>query len=230
VTDRTFPRTGERVLLSWSSGKDCAWALHALRQAGANVVGLLTTFNEAFGRVAMHSTRRDIARAQARAAGAPMWEVDLPWPCSNEQYESRMAVAMARAKAEGITCVAFGDLFLPDVRKYREEKLASVGIAAAFPIWTTPAATADLAGEMLRAGLRAKVSSVDPRKIAGSFAGREYDAAFLADLPPAADRCGENGEFHTICYAGPMFAAPIALAAGEVVQRDGFWFADFALA
>jgi diphthamide synthase (EF-2-diphthine--ammonia ligase) len=193
-------------------------------------VGLLTTFNEAFARVSMHATRREVVEAQARSAGLPLWPVDLPWPCPNEEYESRMAGAMARAKANSVTCVAFGDLYLPDVRRYREEKLAGAGLAAAFPLWTRPDATAALADEMLRAGLRAKVSSVDPRRIAGSFAGREYDASLLADLPPAADRCGENGEFHTICYGGPMFAAPIPLESGEVVQRDGFWFADFRLA
>jgi len=219
----------EKVLLSWSSGKDCAWALHTLRRQGANVIGLLSTFNEAFDRVAMHSTRREIAQAQAEAAGLPLWPVMLPWPCSNEEYERRMTGAMTRAREAGVTVMAFGDLFLEDIRKYREDKMAPTGIKPVFPVWRTRGDTPALAREMLAAGLRARVSSVDPRQIASSFVGREYDDAFLRDLPPTADPCGENGEFHTICWDGPMFSRPVPLRPGEVVERDGFWYADFSL-
>ncbi|HRU06469.1 MAG TPA: ATP-binding protein [Candidatus Brocadiia bacterium] len=220
---------GEKVMLSWSSGKDCAWALHILRRQGVNVVGLLSTFNEAFGRMAMHSTRREIAEAQAEAAGLPLWAVMLPWPCSNEAYEERIGEAMRRVKEAGVTAMAFGDLFLEDIRKYREEKMAGTGIRPIFPLWGTRKDTPGLAREMLAAGLKAFVSSVDPKQIDRSFVGRAYDAGFVGALPPAADPCGENGEFHTICWDGPMFMRPVALRAGEVVERDGFWYADFEL-
>jgi len=217
------------ALMSWSSGKDCAWALHLLRQSGTNVTGLLTTFNIAFNRVAMHSTRRDVVEEQARELGLPLWPVELPWPCSNENYERIMADVMLRAKTEGVTHVAFGDLYLEDIRRYREEKLAPLGIQSLFPIWTTRERAPMLAREMLGAGLRAKVTSVDPKQIDPSFVGREYDKTFLADLPKKADPCGENGEFHTVAYAGPMFKRPLCLEPGEIVERDGFWFADFKL-
>jgi uncharacterized protein (TIGR00290 family) len=230
VATESTPEAGAQVLLAWSSGKDSAWALHVLRRQAVEVVGLLTTFNEAFDRVAMHSTRREIAEAQAEAAGLPLWSVMLPWPCSNEQYEERMAVAMARAESEGVTHVAFGDLFLEGIRDYRIEKLAQTRLQPLFPIWTSADHTAELAQEMLAAGLRARVTCVDPRKLDASFVGREYDAQFLADLPPGVDPCGENGEFHTVCYAGPAFAHDIALEPGEIVERDGFWFAEFTLA
>lgn len=221
-----------RILLAWSSGKDSAWALHVLRQAAAGdpaaprVAGLLTTVNATHGRVAMHAVRRELLLAQARAAGLPLVEVPIPYPCSNAQYEQAMGAAMARARAEGVTHVAFGDLFLEDVRRYREEKLAGSGIAPLFPLWGRP--TRALADEMLDAGVVAHLTAVDPSRVPAALAGRRWDRALLAELPPQADPCGEHGEFHTFVSAGPMFAAPLAVRAGEVVTRDGFVFADLA--
>jgi diphthamide synthase (EF-2-diphthine--ammonia ligase) len=203
--------------------------LHVLRGQGLRLAGLLTTFNEAFDRVSMHGTRREVVEAQAQAAGLELWPVPLPWPCPNEEYERRMAVVMVRAKAAGVTHVAFGDLFLPDIRRYREEKLASTGLRPLFPLWTTPQGTRGLAEEMIRAGLRARLASVDPHQLPADRVGREFDDAFLTGLPVGVDPCGENGEFHTVCHAGPMFASSIPLEAGEIVHRDGFWYADFRL-
>lgn len=216
-----------KVLLSWSSGKDSAWALHVLRQRGdVEIVGLLTTFNEAADRVAMHAVRRELVEAQALATGLFSWPIWLPWPCSSDAYEQRLGEALARARGRGITGIAFGDLFLEDIRAYRERQLAGTGLKPLFPLWGTPADTPRLAREMLAGGLRAVLTCVDPKQIDGRFAGRQFDADFLADLPPHADCCGERGEFHTFCYAGPMFAQPLAVHAGPVVCRDGFWFAD----
>jgi uncharacterized protein (TIGR00290 family) len=217
-----------RVLLSWSSGKDSAWALHLLRQrADCELAGLLTTINSEFDRVAMHGTRRSVLEAQAKAAGLPLWTVPLPWPCSNEQYEERMREVCDRAVNEGVQAVAFGDLFLPDVRAYREKQLAPTGLEPWFPLWQLP--TDALAREMIAAGVRARLTCVDSKQLATSFAGREFDEALLGELPAKVDPCGEYGEFHTCVYAGPMFDKPIALEAGEVVLRDGFAFADFAV-
>ena len=215
-----------RVLLSWSSGKDSAWALHVLRQQpGIEVVGLLTTLNNEFQRVAMHGTRRSVLETQAVAAQLPLWVVPLPWPCSNEIYQQLMSEVCDRAIREQVDAMAFGDLFLPDIRAYRESQLKPTGLEPLFPLWQIP--TAALAREMIAGGLRAKVVCVDPRKLPASFAGRDFDAALLDDLPPEIDPCAERGEFHTCAYAGPMFAAPVNLEAGEVVERDGFVFADF---
>jgi uncharacterized protein (TIGR00290 family) len=214
-----------RVLLSWSSGKDSAWALHVLRQRGdVEVVALLTTINRTAGRVAMHAVREQLVDLQAEAAGLPLWKVDIPQKCSNEEYESAMATAMGRAKVEGISAVAFGDLFLEDVRAYRELKLAGTGIEALFPLWGLP--TAFLAREMVAAGLRAQLTCVDPNVLDRSFAGRTFDEKLLDDLPAEIDPCGERGEFHTSAWSGPMFRAPIAVKVGEIVERDGFVFAD----
>jgi uncharacterized protein (TIGR00290 family) len=219
--------TRRRVLLSWSSGKDSAWTLHVLRQErNADVVGLLTTFNEAAGRVAMHAVRRTLVEAQAAAAGLPLWPVPLPWPCSNAEYEHRMAAVIRRARDEGVTHVAFGDLFLEDVRTYRIRQLSGTGIEPLFPLWRTPADTPELARRMLDGGLRAVLTCVDPRQLPEPFVGRPYDAALLADLPPGVDPCGERGEFHTFCFGGPIFAFEIAVQVGETVSRDGFCFAD----
>jgi uncharacterized protein (TIGR00290 family) len=218
----------KRVLLSWSSGKDSAWALHVLRQDPAlELVGLLTTLNTEFQRVAMHGTRLAVLEAQAAAAGLPLWVVPLPWPCSNEIYEQRMTEVCDRAVSEHIDAMAFGDLFLEDVRAYREKQLKPTGIEPLFPLWQIP--TDELARTMIAGGLRARVACVDSKQLPASFAGREFDAAFLADLPPGTDPCAERGEFHTCAYAGPMFAAPLHLEPGEVVNRDGFIFADFQL-
>ena len=222
-------RQPSKVLLSWSSGKDSAWALHVLRQDPAvEVVGLLTTFNEVYDRVAMHAVRRDVVEAQARAAGLPLWQVPIPSPCPNEVYEDRMRGALERARAAGVTGVAFGDLFLEDVRRYREDCMAGTGIAPLFPLWDRP--TRALAREMIAGGLRARITCVNPARLDRGFAGREFDAALLAELPDDVDPCAERGEFHTCCYAGPMFARPVPLQVGETLERDGFLFTDVRLA
>lgn len=214
-----------RAVLSWSSGKDCAWALHVLRQRGeVEVVGLVTTFNEAVGRVAMHGVRMDLVRAQAAAARLPLWEVPLPWPCSNEAYEQRMRGVFDRARAEGVQAIAYGDLHLEDIRDYRERQMATTGIEAWFPVWGSE--TSGLARAMIAAGLRAVLTCVDPRQIGPEFVGRSFDEALLADLPSTVDPCGERGEFHTFCHAGPMFDAPVEIAVGERVERDGYRFID----
>lgn len=216
-----------KVLLSWSSGKDSAWALHRLRQrGGVEVVGLVTTLNEAFGRVAMHGVRAELVQAQADAAGLPLWPVPLSWPCSNDEYEARMRDVIEKARSAGITAFAFGDLFLADIRAYRERQLAGTGIEPLFPIWGTPADTPALARDMIAAGFRATLACVDPRHLSPTFAGREFDGELLADLPPGVDPCGENGEFHTFCHAGPVFARTIPMRVGDVVGRDGFCFVD----
>jgi len=217
--------TPPRALVAWSSGKDAAWALHELRRAGAlEVVGLLTTVTADFGRVSMHAVREELLDRQAAALGLPCRKVRIPWPCPNETYEAEMARAIAEARAAGVTHVAFGDLFLEDVRAYREEKLRGTGIEPVFPLWGRD--TARLAREMLAGGLRATITCVDPRQLDPAFAGRPFDGALLGALPPGVDPCGERGEFHTYAWAGPMFAAPIAVAPGAVVTRDGFVFAD----
>jgi uncharacterized protein (TIGR00290 family) len=214
-----------KVLLSWSSGKDSAWALHTLRQrTDVEVVGLLTTVNESADRVAMHAVRSELLRAQAAATGLPLFALGIPSPCSNEQYEAVMAAAIQRARADGVTAVAFGDLFLEDIRRYRVEKLAGTGIEPIFPIWGIP--TDGLARAMIAGGLRARLTCVDPKQLDPSFVAREFDETLLAALPPGVDPCGERGEFHSFAYAGPMFSAPIAIQSGEVVTRDGFVFAD----
>ncbi len=218
----------KRVLLSWSSGKDSAWTLHVLRRDPAiEICGLLTTLNAEFDRVAMHGVRRAVLEAQAAAAGLPLWIVPLPWPCPNEVYEQRMAETCERAVAEKIDAVAFGDLFLEDVRAYRVRQLAPTGLEPLFPLWQIP--TDALAREMIAGGLRARLSCVDTKQLPADFAGREFDLSLMRDLPAAADPCGERGEFHTCVYAGPMFRAPLPITTGEVVTRDGFTFADFAM-
>jgi uncharacterized protein (TIGR00290 family) len=215
----------KRILLSWSSGKDSAWSLQVLRQrAEYEVVGLLTTFNEEADRVAMHAVRRDLVERQAAAAGLPLWAVPLPWPCSNEQYEGLMAQACARAVAEGIEGVAFGDLFLEDVRAYREKQMKGTGLEPIFPVWGLP--TAALAREMIAAGTRAKLTCVDTEKLDRAFVGREFDEELLADLPEEVDPCGERGEFHSFVYAGPMLKAVVPVSVGETVVRGQFVFAD----
>jgi len=213
------------TLLSWSSGKDSAWSLHLLRRnPNYRVDALLTTFNSTASRVAMHAVRRELAEAQAERTGIPLWSVDLPWPCSNAVYEGLMQGVCDRALAAGITAMAFGDLFLEDIRAYREKQLEPTGITPVFPVWQIP--TAQLARDLVDAGVRAKVTCVDPSKLDASFAGREYDMEFLFDLPPSVDPCGENGEFHTFVYDAPVFSSAIAIRSGEIVTRDGFVFAD----
>lgn len=216
----------KRVLLSWSSGKDSSWALYRLRQNPAvEVVGLLTTFNNAFQRSAIHGVRRQLLQGQALAVGLPLIEIFLPWPCSNEDYESIMGSALEQAKSEfAVEAVAFGDLFLEDIRRYREERMEGTGLQLLFPLWGMP--TDQLATEMIDGGLRATLTCVDPRKVSADWAGREFDRSLLQALPPGVDPCGENGEFHTFAWDGPMFAAPLSLHKGPVVMRDGFVYAD----
>ena len=217
--------TRPKALLSWSSGKDAAWALHVLRKTGeVEVVGLLTTTNAAFDRVAMHGVREVLLEAQAEAVGLPLWKVPLPWPCSNEAYQACMVKVCAEAMEQGIAVMAFGDLFLEDVRAYRIQNLAGTGLRPIFPIWNP--ATAGLARDMVAAGLKATLVCVDPRVLDARFAGRAFDEGLLADLPPAVDPCGERGEFHTFAWDGPMFRQPVLVRPGEVVERDGFVFAD----
>jgi uncharacterized protein (TIGR00290 family) len=214
-----------KAFVSWSSGKDSAWALHAVRQAGeVEIAGLLTTTNDAVGRVAMHGVRETLLDAQAARAGLPLMKVPLPWPCPNDAYEALMAEAVARLVADGVTHMIFGDLFLEDIRAYRDRNLAGAGIAPVYPLWQRD--TRELAREMIAGGLVATVVSVDPAQLDPGFAGRTFDARFLGDLPDGADPCGENGEFHTLVTDGPMFDRPIPTAVGETVTRDGFVFTD----
>lgn len=214
-----------RVALSWSSGKDSAWTLHRLRQdPDVELVGLMTTVNTTHERVAMHSTRLELAEAQARAVGLPLHVIPLPWPCPNEVYERVMREAVEDTLGRGVTHVAFGDLFLEDIRAYRVKQLEGSGLEPLFPIWQEP--TGPLARRMVDAGVEAYVTCVDPRKLPASFAGRRFDHAFLDDLPEGVDPCGEYGEFHTCVVAGPMFRQPLSAVRGEVVERDGFCFAD----
>ena len=214
-----------KVLLSWSSGKDSAWALHVLRQQHpVAVAGLLTTINERADRVAMHAVRSSLLRGQAEAAGLPLMTVPLPYPCSNEEYETRMGTAVRDALDQGYTHVAFGDLFLEDVRRYREDRLRGTGLTPLFPLWGRP--TPALAQEMIDGGLEAWLTCVDPRVMPREFAGRRFEHQLLESLPPGVDPCGERGEFHTCVVAGPMFDRRIDVDTGEVVERDGFVFAD----
>ncbi len=214
-----------KAWLSWSSGKDSAWALHIMRQRGDfEIAALLTTVNQKYQRVAMHAVRESVLEQQAAAAGIPLVKIPIPSPCPNEVYERAMSAAMAQARSEGVTHVAFGDLFLEDIRKYREENLAKCGMTPVFPLWLKN--TRELANEMIVSGLRAYLTCVDPRKLDRSFAGRAFDNQFLTDIPAHVDSCGENGEFHTCVVAGPMFASPIDVSVGEIVERDGFVFAD----
>jgi uncharacterized protein (TIGR00290 family) len=214
-----------RALIAWSSGKDSAWALHEARRAGDyDIVSALTTVNETFSRVAMHGVRQEILDAQLAAVGLPAIVVPIPHPCSNDVYEARMATALDRAKADGITHVIFGDLFLEDIRAYREQKLATTGITPVFPLWQRP--TDALARDMIAGGLEARLATVDLAKLSVDFAGRSFDAALMNDLPEGVDPCGENGEFHTCVIAGPMFSRRLDIVVGETVLRDGFAYAD----
>lgn len=214
-----------KLLLSWSSGKDSAWTLHLLRRReDVDVVGLMSTINMAHQRVAMHAVRLALLEAQAEAAGLPLWLVPIPNPCSNQVYEAAMDAVLDKARAAGVNALAFGDLFLEDIRRYREARMAGSGMTLLFPLWKIP--TDVLARDMIAGGLRARLTCVDPRQLSSSFAGREFDAALLADLPAEVDPCGERGEFHTFAYDGPMFSRPIGVRSGEITERDGFVFAD----
>jgi len=214
-----------KTLVSWSTGKDSAWMLHVLRAEGRlKPAALLTSINEPADRVAMHAVRSEVLREQAAAVALPLWPVLLPSPCSNAVYEQRMADVVRRARDDGFTHVAFGDLFLEDVRRYREDRLAGTGLSPVFPLWGRP--TSALAREMIAGGLEAILTCVDPRALPRDFAGRSYDSALLDDLPASVDPCGERGEFHTCAVAGPMFSRRIAVEVGVIVEREGFVFAD----
>src|ERR1041384_4944309 len=214
-----------KCLVSWSSGKDSAWMVHVLRQqSDIELAGVLTTVNEKYQRVAMHAVRVPLLQAQADALGLPLWQIPIPSPCPNEIYERAMADAVARAVREGVTHMAFGDLFLQDIRRYREEKLAGTGLTPIFPLFG--ADTPTLAREMVAGGLKARLTCVNPKVLDAKFAGRDFDSALLDDLPASVDPCGERGEFHSFASAGPMSPRPIAITSGEVVERDGFVFAD----
>ena len=214
-----------KVLISWSSGKDSAWTLHVMQreQPGA-CAALLTTITDTYDRVSMHGVRTSVLRAQAEAAGLPLMTVPIPAPCPNDVYEDRMRTAIAQALDDGFTHVAFGDLFLEDVRRYREERMEGTGLQPLFPLWGRP--TAALAREMIDGGLEARLTCVDPRALSREFAGRCFDQQLLGDLPPGVDPCGERGEFHTCVLAGPMFARRIDVHVGDTIERDGFIFTD----
>ncbi|HEX7881919.1 MAG TPA: ATP-binding protein [Afipia sp.] len=217
-----------KAMISWSSGKDSAFALHDIRQAGGfDVVGALTTVTETFSRVSIHGVRDEVLRAQLVAANLPPLIVPIPYPCPNDIYEQRMTQALAQARADGVTHMIFGDLFLEDIRAYREEKLMGTGITPVFPLWRRP--TLRLARDMIASGLKAFIATVDLAKLPASFAGRAFDEALLADLPPGVDPCGENGEFHTCVVDGPMFRHPLPVVTGECVERDGYAYCDLVL-
>ena len=227
------PTSRNPILLSWSGGKDSAWALHLLRTdpqlaASYEVVALLTTLNEQFRRVAIHGFREELLDQQAASIGLPLWKVDLPFPCSNADYESRMVAVCARAVSEGLHGIAFGDLFLEDIRAYRIARLAGTGLEPIFPVWCADLGltTAQLAQQMIAAGLRARLTCIDPRHLDASFVGRTFDAQLLADLPSSVDPCGERGEFHSFAFAGPIFSRTIPVIPGEHVERDNFIYAD----
>ena len=214
-----------KLWLSWSSGKDSAWTLDHLRREGEHqVVGLLTSYNEEFDRVAVHGVRRSLLRLQAAAVGLPLIDVALPWPCTNEVYEERMSRAHSRALEEGVDGIAYGDLFLEDVRAYRERQLEGSGLTPVFPIWGSE--THRLARRMIEAGIESHLTCIDLGRLPRELAGRRFDADLLADLPDGVDPCGENGEFHTCVTAGPMFDTSIPFTFGETVERDGYAFTD----
>jgi uncharacterized protein (TIGR00290 family) len=217
-----------KALISWSSGKDSAFALHEVRRGREfDVVGALTTVTETFGRVSIHGVRQEILRVQLDAAGLPPRIVPIPYPCPNEIYEARMREAVAQAVRDGITHIIFGDLFLADIRAYREQKLAGTGTMPVFPLWGRP--TLELAHDMIASGFEAYIATVDLKKLPAEFAGRKFDVQLLADLPDGVDRCGENGEFHTCVVAGPIFSRRIPVMAGERVERDGYAYCDLVL-
>jgi uncharacterized protein (TIGR00290 family) len=218
-----------KALISWSSGKDSAFALHEVRRAGEfEIVGALTTVTETFGRVSIHGVRQEILLAQLDTAGLPPRIVPIPYPCPNEIYEARMAEAVAGAVQQGVTHIIFGDLFLADIRAYREQKLKGSGVTPVFPLWARP--TLPLARAMIASGMETYLSTVDLKKLPAEFAGRKFDSRLLADLPEGVDPCGENGEFHTCVVAGPMFARSLAVTVGERVERDGYAYCDLVMA
>ncbi len=220
----------KRVVVSWSGGKDSAWTLHTLRQQPKDyaVIGLLTSINQQFNRVAIHGVRRELLEAQALSTGLPLWVVPLPSPCTNEHYERRMTNALHFLKRLGVDAIAFGDLYLQDIRAYRESRFGNLGLELLFPIWGIP--TRDLSRMMIDSGLKARLTCVDPRAVPAECAGKEYDQVLLRELPASVDPCAEKGEFHTFVYEGPMLRDRLAIKTGGTVERDGFVFADLLLA
>jgi uncharacterized protein (TIGR00290 family) len=215
--------------MAWSSGKDSAWALHVARQHGlADIVGLLTTVTDTYGRISMHGVREELLHAQAAAVRLPLHVVRIPTPCSNDAYEARMLEALDLARRDGVTHVVFGDLFLEDIRAYRERQLARVGMSGVFPLWRRE--TSSLAREMVSSGLKAHIVCLDPRRVPTALAGRAFDESLLREFAADVDPCGENGEFHTFVWNGPMFSRPVAVTVGETVERDGFVFTDLMMA
>jgi uncharacterized protein (TIGR00290 family) len=215
----------KKTLLSWSSGKDSAWALHVLRQQhDIEVVGLFCTFNKKFERGAMHAVRNELICQQAESIGLPLQLIPIPDPCSDSEYKRIMANFIEQVKSQGIDTIAFGDLFLEEIRSYREESLVGTGITPLFPIWGIP--TNELSKEMINSGLRAKITCIDPKYLPAEFAGHEYDSTFLEQIPDAIDPCGEKGEFHSFAYDGPMFKNKLNISVGETVTRDGFIYTD----
>ena len=228
MSARQLKRSRPKALISWSSGKDSAFALHEVRRSDEfDVVGALTTVTETFERVSIHGVRQEILHAQLAAAGLPPRIVPIPYPCPNEIYEARMGEAVAAALQDGVTHIIFGDLFLADIRAYREQKLAGTGIAPVFPLWDRP--TLPLAQAMIASGLEAYLATVDLKKLPAEFAGRKFDASLLADLPDGVDPCGENGEFHTCVVAAPIFSRALAVTTGARVERDGYAYCDLVL-
>ena len=217
--------TKKKAIVSWSTGKDSAYAYHKALQSGEyDIVGLLTTITETFERVSMHGTRESLLDEQARLLGVPIIKIHIPWPCTNDIYEEKMREAVAEVKTQGVTHMIFGDLFLEDIRNYREEKMAGTELNCVFPLWGID--TTELAKEMVASGLRSVLVCIDPKALDAGYAGRIYDETLLKDFPPHIDPCGENGEFHTAVIAGPMFDSPINFTLGEVVERSGFVYAD----
>ncbi len=215
----------KRTLLSWSSGKDSAWALHLIRQDPMiELMGLFTVINQKYNRVSMHGTRLEMLQQQAKAAGAPLQTINLPDPCTNEQSDAIMRQFVMESAAKGIECMAFGDLFLHDIRQYREDQLRGTGIEPVFPLWGTP--TRELVEQMLSAGLDAYVSSVDLKKLPSRFAGRKWSRELITEFPQDCDPCGENGEIHTVVVGGPIFQKTVPTVVGEIVERNGFAYAD----
>jgi uncharacterized protein (TIGR00290 family) len=222
---RVLQTTVQKTLLCWSSGKDSAWALHVLqRQSDIHIAGLVTTVNEVYERVAMHAVRTELLKRQAAAVGLPLWIANIPYPCSNSEYATAMRKIVKQSREQGVEYMAFGDIFLQDVREYREANLSDTGISPLFPLWGLP--TDQLARDMISSGLRAYVTCIDPRHLSPNFVGQEYSSSFLDNLPANVDPCGERGEFHSFVFDGPMFSEPISVQVGEIVEREGFVFAD----
>jgi len=216
----------QKLILSWSGGKDCAMALYELqRKHEYEVAGLLTTITKDYDRISMHGVRRTLLEQQAASIGIPLIKIFLPAKCSNEIYEQAMSIAMNELKEKGIDTIAFGDIYLEDLRAYREKNLAKADVKAIFPLWKRD--SKELIATFISLGFKAITATVDSKKLSAHFCGREIDESFISALPENVEQCGENGEFHTFCYAGPIFKSTIKFTVGEKLLRDGFWYCDF---